>query len=129
MTAISDTYSNEPVAEAGQLSERELAVLLVPRDQMLEGEDAAIHSVAVERVQKMLALAVSKREGRACSRPNCHTRAVWLITPEDGDPLQACAGDLPFLIHAGGTVELINPDEAPPDPEPEPTPEPQPEGT
>lgn len=91
-------YTEEPVAEACELTELQLAALILPRDQELDEGDQALYDAAVEKVDGMLNLAVATREGKKCGAQGCTEEAVLLIKTADGTT-QSCR------IHLGQLVE------------------------
>lgn len=106
--ALEDTYNHQVVVaqgEADSLSEMELAVLLIDREDPL-GDYESFYETTCAKVQKMLNLSVAERAGRKCSLPGCHTEAIYEITNEEGT-IQACQKDLVYLVKGPCAIALI----------------------
>jgi hypothetical protein len=95
-------YTGDPVAEAGTLTEQQLAALATPRDQEL-GDAEVLYEEAISLVEGMLDLAVATREGKQCRSEGCHTPAAFRIATA-ASSTQACREHLGSLVEGPCTI-------------------------
>lgn len=105
MSKLTDEYTDDPVKEAGDLTERQLAALLLPSEE--PGEDAALQEEATQRAQEILNLAVATREGKKCAGEGCHSEATWLIDYGD-HTAQSCQEHLAGLVDDACTITQLS---------------------